>query len=113
MAIATDSASAAQHADERPLSPRVARLHARLREAMLRPQVIWTPETILSDPAIASLPLVLRRAHAGAAAMDQMPLEIDGDELIVGRSAIDGVIQRVYMPEFASPEEHARAEAEG
>ena len=113
MAIVTDEASVAQSGSERRLSPRVERLLARLQAAMLRRQEIWQPESILSDPAIAGLPLVLRRAHAGAAAMDQMPIEIDGDELIVGRSAIAGVIQRVYLPEFASPEEHARAEAEG
>ncbi|TAK21030.1 MAG: hypothetical protein EPO26_16215 [Chloroflexota bacterium] len=94
-------------------TPRVRRLHARLQDAMLCRQEVWRPGSILDDPTLATLPLVLRRAHAFGRVLDTMPIEIAPDELIVGKSAVDGVVQRTSLPEFASSEEHARARAEG
>jgi choline trimethylamine-lyase len=80
---------------------------------MLRKQEAWRPASVATDPALASLPLVLRRAHAFAAVLAGMPIEIDGDELIVGRTAERGVIVRTVLPEYALPEEATRARAEG
>lgn len=94
-------------------SPRVARLYARLQEAMLRPQESWRPAALLEDPILAELPLVLRRAQAFARTLDEMPLEIAEDEWIVGRCARGGVIVRTGLPEFAAPAEKEKARAEG
>lgn len=92
---------------------RVQRLYDRVRDSMLRSQRQWRPGTVLSDPEKAKLPLQIRHALAFARVVDEMPIEIDGDELLVGRTAIDGVIYRTCLPEFATPEEHAQARAEG
>ncbi|MBI2940988.1 MAG: hypothetical protein HYY04_11190 [Chloroflexi bacterium] len=94
-------------------SMRVERLHARLHDAMLRPQVTWRPEGVLGVPPLAALPLLLRRAHAVARTLAELPIELDADALIVGKTAIDGVIQRTSLPEFATSEEQERARAEG
>lgn len=94
-------------------SPRVAQLHTRLLERMVQPQTRWQPASVLERPALAGLPLVLRRAHAAAAVLVEMPIEIADGELIVGTTAIDGVIARTSLPVFATAAEHDRALAEG
>ena len=94
-------------------SPRIRRLHATLQDSMLRKQEAWRPRSIIEDPALAGLPLILRRAHAFAAVLAAMPLEIDADELIVGRTAELGTLVRTVLPEYATAEEHERARAEG
>ncbi len=94
-------------------TPRVARLHARLQEAMLRRQESWKPASLALEPEMARLPLLLRRARAVARVLDEMPLEISADELLVGKTARDGVIVRTSLPEFALAEEKERAAAEG
>jgi formate C-acetyltransferase len=99
--------------DVERFSSRIARLHARLQARMLRPQARWQPPSVLDRPELATLPLVVRRAHASARVLTEMPIEIADDELIVGTTAVDGVITRTSLPEFATAEEHARALAEG
>ena len=97
----------------RAFTPRVQRLHARVREAMLRHQEHWRPASVADDPSLVGLPLQIRRAHAFAKVLTEMPIEIDADELIVGRTALDGVIVRTGIGEFATAEERERARAEG
>ena len=94
-------------------SARIQRLHTTLQDSMLRKQDVWRPASVAEDPALVGLPLVLRRAHAFAAVLAGMPIEIDDDELIVGRTARGGMIVRTVLPEYATPEEHARARDEG
>ncbi len=94
-------------------TPRVARLYAALQSAMLRPQHNWRPASTLAALGESGTPLILRRARAFAQVLDEMPLEISADELIVGKCARDGVIVRSGLAEFASPEEKERARAEG
>ena len=72
------------------LSPRVKRLYDRLQDSMLRAQETWRPAPIVQDPALAGLPLVLRRAWAFARVLDEMPIEIAADEWIVGKTARGG-----------------------
>ena len=105
-------ASYSDAADEL-FSPRIARLYARLRANMDRPQRDWRPESIVADQGVAARPLVIRRALAFARTLEVVPIEIDGDELIVGRAASDGAALRTLPPEFATPEEHAKARSEG
>jgi len=95
------------------LTPRVARLYARLQEAMLRPQKSWQPASVLEDRELANLPFVLRRAHAFAKVLDSMPIEIAEDEIIVGKTACSGVILNTGLPEFATLEEEKAAHLEG
>jgi formate C-acetyltransferase len=92
---------------------RVSRLKARLDESMLAPQETWRPESLVDDPEIAQQPLQLRRAYATAAVLQHMPIEIAADELIVGKTARDGIILRTSLPEYAAPAEKEKARAEG
>jgi formate C-acetyltransferase len=62
---------------------------------------------------VAVQSLVIRRARAFARTLAEMPIAIDGDELIVGRTARGDTIVRTSLPPFATAEEHARARAEG
>ena len=95
------------------LSPRIKRLSDRLQDSMQRAQQTWRPAPIAQDPALAGLPLVLRRAWAFARVLDEMPIEIAEDEWIVGKTARGGVILRTALPEFVSPAEKEQAKAEG
>ena len=92
---------------------RVARLYALLQQAMLRPQESWRPQPVAGDPALAGLPLALRRAQAFAHVLDEMPIELAEDDLIVGKTARSGVIVRTALPDFATPAEKEQARAEG
>jgi hypothetical protein len=80
---------------------------------MLRPQVTWRPESLLADPVLAGLPLELRRAHAFAKLLAEMPIDIAEDELVVGKCAIGGTVCTTALGEFATEAEHARAKEEG
>lgn len=95
------------------LTPRVARLKARLAESMLKKQEAWRPESLVNDPGMASLPLLLRRAYAAAKVLQEMPLEIAQDELLVGKTARNGAVLRTSLPEFATQAEKEKAHAEG
>ena len=98
----------------RALTPRVARLDARLQERMRRPQRRWTDVTSpLDDPATADLPLVLRKAMAFRATLATMPIAIEGDDLIVGNCLEDGVVVRPIPPQFATEAEIDAAAREG
>src|SRR5690348_15352614 len=102
MAIALDrprSESTGTKTAQHRWSPRVARLHQRVQESMLRSQVTWRPESILEDAGLAALPLELRRAHAFAKTLADMPIQIADDELIVGRCTVGGVVCRTALPE--------------
>ncbi len=95
------------------LSPRVKRLYDRLQDSMLRAQETWRPAPIVQDPALAGLPLVLRRARAFARVLDEMPVEIAADEWIVGKTARGGRILRTALPEFVTAAEREEARAKG
>jgi choline trimethylamine-lyase len=93
--------------------PRVARLQAKLNEAMLNKQETWKPESLVNDPQTAQLPLLLRRASATARVLQEMPVEIADDELLVGKTAHNGIIVRTALGEFATEAEKEKAGAEG
>lgn len=95
------------------LTPRVARLKARLAESMLKKQESWKPADLVNDPQAAQLPLLIRRARATASVLQEMPIEIAEDELLVGKTARDGSIVRTWLPEFALEAEKEKASAEG
>lgn len=92
---------------------RVARLQSALSQSMLRKQETWKPESLVKDPLVAAQPLLIRRALATARVLQQMPVEISADELLVGKTARGGVIVRTALPEFASAAEKEQAQAEG
>jgi choline trimethylamine-lyase len=95
------------------LSPRAARLKARLDDSMLVRQETWRPESLAKDPELARLPLLTRRALAASRVLQGMPIEIAADELVVGKTARNGVIVRTSLPEYAYPEEKEKARSEG
>ena len=95
------------------VTDRVARLQARLAESMLRKQETWKPDSLVNDPQTAQQPLLIRRAIATARVLQEMPIEIAEDELLVGKTARGGVIVRTALPEFAAPAEQEKARAEG
>ena len=98
---------------EGAITPRIARLQAKLAAAMLQKQETWKPASLMTDPLSAQLPLLLRRATATARVLQEMPIEIADDELLVGKTARDGIIVRTALPEFASEAEKEKARAEG
>jgi len=88
-------------------TPRIARLHAYLQDAMLRKQASWQPDGLALEPEMARLPLLLM-----ARVLDTMPIEIADDELLVGKTARGGVLTRTALPEFALPSEKEQAAAD-
>ena len=100
-------------ANEGALTPRVARLQAKLAEAMLKKQETWKPENPVNAPFTAELPLLIRRAIATATVLQEMPIEIAEDEILVGKTARNGIIVCTSLPEFASDTEKEKARAEG
>ncbi len=105
--------SSSSRTGERVYTARVARLQAKLAESMLTKQETWKPESLVNDPDAAQLPLLLRRAAATARVLQEMPVEIGEDELLVGKTARGGIIVRTSLPEFATTAEKEKARAEG
>lgn len=95
-------------------SSRVERLHSVLRERMARKQEVWGDGlTVLDDEENVGLPLVVRRAKAFELVMREMPIAIEEDDLIVGNTALRGVIVRTKLPKYATDNEREKARAEG
>jgi choline trimethylamine-lyase len=94
-------------------TPRISRLQAKLAESMLKKQETWKPESLAYDPLTSHFPLLLRRAAATARVLQEMPIEIAEDELLVGKTARNGTIIRTSLPEFATATEKEKAQAEG
>ena len=105
--------SAAREMGDRPRETRVERLYDEVRHAAIQKQRSWRPPSVLDYPGTRLLPLVLRRARAFAETLRQMPIEIGVDDLIVGKTAVDGAIYRTSLPEFATEDDRARAKREG
>jgi formate C-acetyltransferase len=91
----------------------VQRLYDHVRWTATQQQRTWRPLAASEDAGAATLPLVVRRARALERTLREMPIEISADELLVGKSAVDGVIYRTGLPEFATEEERARARGAG
>lgn len=90
----------------RARSERVERLNAALQERMARKQSTWGGDlTVLGDAEMAELPLVLRRAHAFRKALEEMPIAIEHDDLVVGNTLQNGAVVRTSIPSFALPAE--------
>ena len=94
-------------------TPRVIWLRDQLGEAMLRKQESWRPASLAGDERMAQQPLLLRRAAAVARVLQGMPIEIADGEILVGKTARDGIIVRTALPEFALEAEKEKARAEG
>ncbi len=98
----------------REKTPRVQRLYALLQERMTRPQTTWgSGVTVLDDPELVGAPLVVRRAKAFGKALLEMPIALEGDDLVVGNNVLDGVVVRTQLPGYATAEEYDRASDEG
>lgn len=98
----------------RALSPRGERLYSRLQERMLQRQLLWGEGlSVLEDPEVAGLPLVLRKARAFERTLLEMPIAIEEDDLIVGNVLHQGRIVRPMMPRYATDKELQQAQAEG
>ena len=81
---------------------------------MLRKQAAWKPESLVNDPRPRqAAPVNPRSSHATARVLQEMPLEIAEDELLVGKTARNGTIVRTALPEFAAEAEKEKARAEG
>jgi formate C-acetyltransferase len=50
-------------------------------------------------------PLLIRRALTVARILEEMPIYLAEDELIAGNTAVDGIINQIGLPEFATPQE--------
>ena len=98
----------------RTFTPRTARLYDLVRDRMTRPQTTWGSDLdIFADPAVAELPLVLRRATAFQKTLLEMPIAIEADDLIVGNTMQAGMITRTRLPKYGLAEEYAQAQEEG
>ncbi|MAF51928.1 MAG: hypothetical protein FI707_01720 [SAR202 cluster bacterium] len=98
----------------REKTPRVQRLYTLLQERMTRPQTTWGSDvTVLNDPELVAEPLVVRRARAFEKALQEMPIALEDDDLVVGNNVLDGVVVRTQLPGYATAEEYDRASDEG
>lgn len=94
----------------RQRSPRVERLYALLQERMTQRQGTWGGDlTVLDEPGVAQLPLVLRRARSFEKTLQEMPIAIEDDDLIVGNTVLDGAIVRTALPRYVTDGERAEA----
>ena len=94
-------------------SARIERLLAIVRDRMATGQTTWGEGlTVLDDPDVAQLPLVLRRAKAFEKTLLEMPIGFEKDDLIVGNTIQEGVILRTQLPRFANEEDYAQASSE-
>ncbi|MBI2859039.1 MAG: hypothetical protein HYX90_08170 [Chloroflexi bacterium] len=81
---------------------------------MTRKQEVWGDGlTVLDDSENAGLPLVLRRAKAFERVMREMPIAIEEGDLVVGNTALRGVIVRTKLPKYATDKEQEKARSEG
>jgi formate C-acetyltransferase len=87
----------------------VQRLYDRVRWTATQQQRSWRPAALSDDPRLLGLPLVIRRAKAFERTLREMPIEISADELLAGKCAVDGVIYRTALPEYAAEGERALA----
>ncbi|MDR1028202.1 MAG: hypothetical protein LBL63_02150, partial [Clostridiales Family XIII bacterium] len=69
--------------------------------------------TILDDPTIEKLPLVVRRAMAINLLLEKLPTEIRDHELVVGVTAMGSVALGAIIPEYATAKEKAAGAAAG
>ncbi|MHB1004856.1 MAG: pyruvate formate lyase family protein [Chloroflexota bacterium] len=89
--------------------PRVARLYERLWNGMLSKRQWWGGGlTVLDDPAVAAMPLIVRKAKAIEKVLREMPIRIAADELIVGEILMGGYLGHLF-PDYAHPAEKAAA----
>ena len=85
---------------------RIERLNAAVQARMAIKQGTWGGDlSVIGDPGMDELPLVLRRAHAFAKALREMPIAIEDDDLIVRNTLRDGAIVRTTIPGYALPAE--------
>ena len=121
MATGIVSDMTAAHANEarsslqlRECTDRCSRLLGVLQHRMTEPQLSWGGDrTVISYPAAAGQPLVVRQAVAFEAVLTAMPIGIESDDLIVGNNIDHGRIVRTNMPEYSSPAERERASKDG
>ena len=98
----------------RARTDRVDRLDAVIQERMTRRQKNWGENlTVLGEPSVVQLPLVLRHARAFEKVPVGMSISIEDNDLIVGITVEDGDIVRTFMPVYATREEHDQASKQG
>ncbi|MCL5025631.1 MAG: hypothetical protein M1531_03930 [Chloroflexi bacterium] len=89
---------------------RVARLYARLWEGMLSKREWWGDGlTILDDPEVAALPLIVRKAKAIEKVLTEMPVEIKPEELVVGTMPMGSLGTGFVFPQYATESERSEA----
>ena len=90
---------------------RVERLHARVRDRMLRVQKGWGQDlSVLDDPEVARMPLVLRRAKAVEKTLLEMPIAIEDDDIVVGATINEGGVVRTQLPRYSTDRERDEAQ---
>lgn len=107
-------AQAREDRELRLYTARIGRLLGVVQQRMTQKQVGWQPKAVLEDaPDLAQEPLVVRRARAFEKVLQEMPIVIEADDLIVGNCVQDGAIVRTKMPEYATVQEREQARAQG
>lgn len=98
----------------RTCTDRIGRLLAVVQKRMAEPQFAWGGgQTVMDDPGVSDLPLVVRQAKAVEKVLAEMPIAIEDGDLIVGNAVEDGAIMRPQMPAYASAAEREQAREEG
>ncbi len=93
---------------------RTQRLNDRIQQRMTHQQMVWGEQLdIFTEPGVADMPLVIRRALALRKLLLEMPIAIEPDDLIVGNSVQHGVIVRTSLPKYGTDEEYTQAQMQG
>lgn len=93
---------------------RIERIKNRVFEEFTQKKEWWGLDaTILTSEEVAAEPLVVRKALATAYVLNNMPIFIRDDELIVGNQLMGAIELGRTFPRYATEEELAAAEKEG
>ena len=99
---------------ERPDTPRVLDLRARVREAMDRPPVAWECPARIDDRFLSE-PLAVRKARAIALKLSRMPADLWDGQLFAGSMTLED--PRLHaewgFPDYVTDEERAAAKERG
>lgn len=96
------------------MSQRIEKIKNRIFKEFTEKKEWWgLNTTILTNKEIAAEPLVVRKAMATAFVLNNMPIFIRDDELVVGNQVMGAIELGRTFPRYATDEELAAAEAEG
>ena len=102
---------AAHNPQLRTKTERVERLYTLVKDRMIRMQKGWGQDlSVLDDPEIARMPLVLRRARAVEKTLLEMPITIEDEDIVVGATIDEGVVVRTQLPRYSTDQERDEAQ---